>query len=184
MIKKILLTAVLTVMLSCLLLIVVSAEVTTYDDAPVRTKYQASSNDIVEFYDGFTCPVSYVFKDVSYIDRVYSGDSSFQNYFDFEYINGKTGKGYTFEDVKGFDIPEGITSVGIYAGRNMKTLKWISFPKTITSLAGAIFQSNTGLEECTFEFDETTPITKFPGYMFYDCKSLKAFSMPPFAISE
>ena len=176
--KRFLFLIVMTVILCCVFALTVSA-VTTYDDAPVRTKYQALDEDIVEFYDGFTCPVSYVFKDTDWIDRPYGSDKySFNKYFDFEYINGKTGKSYTFEDVRGFDIPEGIKSVAIYAGREMNTVKWISFPGSITSLAGAIFQGNTGLEECVFEFDENHSITKFPGYTFYGCKSLKAFSMP------
>ena len=176
--KKKLFVLLLTVAIACIFAISVSA-ITTYDDAPVRTKYTSIEDDIVEFYDGFKCPVSYVFKDTDFVDRSYNkSGGSFQNYFDFEYINGKTGKNYTFEDVKGFDIPEGINSIGIYAGRELNTLKWISIPKTATKLSGAIFQGNTGLEECYFEFDENTPLTKFPGYTFYGCKSLKAFSMP------
>lgn len=176
--KRVLFIIAMAVMVCCFFALTVSA-VTTYDDAPVRTKYQALDEDIVEFYDGFTCPVSYVFKDTDWIDRPYGSDKyTFNKYFDFEYINGKTGKTYTFEDVRGFDIPEGIKSVAIYAGREMNTVKWISFPGSITSLAGAIFQGNSGLEECVFEFDENHPITKFPGYTFYGCKSLKAFSMP------
>ena len=176
--KKKLFVLLLTVAIACIFAISVSA-ITTYDDAPVRTKYTSIEDDIVEFYDGFKCPVSYVFKDKDFIDRPYGSDqSSFQHYFDFEYINGKTGKNYTFADVKGFDIPEGVYYVSIYAGRSLTTLKWITFPGTITKLDGAIFQSNTGLEECTFEFTESTPMTVFPGYTFFGCKSLKAFSMP------
>ena len=181
--KKFLFVLTLAVVLTCFMAIMVSAEVITFDDAPERTKYQATVDgeivDIVELTDGSKYPVSYVFKDSSIIDRSYERDGgTFQNYFDFEYLNSKTGKEYTFADVVGFDIPEGITYVGIYAGRSMTTLKWISFPKTITKLDGAIFQGNKVLEECTFEFTEETPLTVFPGYTFYDCKSLKAFSMP------
>ena len=176
--KKFLFTLMLVALVSCLFALTVGA-VTTYDDAPVRTKYQAKADDIVEFYDGFTCPVSYVFKDTDWIDRPYGNDKySFDKYFEFDYINEKAGKSYTFADVKGFDIPEGIKSVAIYAGRELNTLKWISFPGTITKLDGAIFQSNSGLEECEFEFDENTPLTVFPGYTFFHCTSLKSFSMP------
>ena len=142
--KKKLFVLLLTVAIACIFAISVSA-ITTYDDAPVRTKYTSIEDDIVEFYDGFKCPVSYVFKDTDFVDRSYNkSGGSFQNYFDFEYINGKTGKNYTFEDVKGFDIPEGINSIGIYAGRELNTLKWISIPKTATKLSGAIFQSPWG----------------------------------------
>ncbi|MBO5262417.1 MAG: leucine-rich repeat protein [Clostridia bacterium] len=175
--KKVLLTLALAMLLSCVFVISVSA-LTTYTDAPQRTKYQASDDDIVEFYDGFTCPVSYVFKDTDYIDKPYNESSSFHNYFDFEYIKGKTGKTYTFDDVKGFDIPEGVKSVCIYAGRDLTTLKWISFPKTITYLENAIFQNAKGLEECVFEHTEESALTTFPAYMFYGCSNLKAFSMP------
>lgn len=176
--KKILLTLALAFILSLLLTISISA-VTTYDDAPVRTKYQALEEDIVEFYDGFTCPVSYVFKDTDTIDRAYGNEGySIHLYFEFDYINEKTGKEYTFEDVRGFDIPEGIKSIGIYAGRSLKTVKWISIPKTALNLANAIFQSASGLEECTFEHPADSTLTTFPSYTFFGCSSLKAFSMP------
>ena len=125
--KKFLFLVATVALVACFFAITVSA-VTTYDDAPVRTKYQALEEDIVEFYDGFTCPVSYVFKDVTAIDRPYGSDKyTFNKYFEFDYINEKTGKSYTFEDVRGFDIPEGVKSVAIYAGREMNTIKWISF---------------------------------------------------------
>ena len=181
--KKFLFALVFACLAVCFMAFAVSAEIITYDDAPVRTKYQATVNgeivDIVEFTDGAKYPVSYVLKDTSIIDRCYEkSGSSIQNYFDFEYLNGKTGKNYTFEDVVGFDIPEGITYVGKYAGRSMTTLKWISFPKTVTKMDGAIFQGNSVLEECTFEHTKDSAITVFPGYTFYACSSLKAFSMP------
>ena len=184
--KKLFLMLSIVAVLSCLFVISASAAVTTYDDAPERTKYQMKDDEIIEFYDGFTCPVYYVFNDVTFVDRCYqsSGDS-FSSHMNFTYINGKraaeTGNpdfAYTFADVKGFDIPSGITSVKIYAGRSLTTLKWITFPSTITSLDNAIFQGATGLEECVMKFDENNPMTKFPTYMFYGCTNLKAFSMP------
>lgn len=174
--KKILLIFALTLVLTLAFVISASAADT---EPPVRTKYQALEEDIVEFYDGFTCPVSYVFKDTDWIDKPYGSDkSSFQNYFEFDYVNELRGKIYTFADVKGFDIPEGIKSVSIYAGRDLTTLKWISFPKTVTTMGNAIFQNATGLEECTMEHGADSTLTAFPAYMFYGCTNLKAFSMP------
>ena len=181
--RKIFLMLTMALMLSLFFVISVSAEVTIYDDAPERTKYQCIDDEIVEFYDGFKCPVSYVFTDTS---TVGTGDynTRFEYYMDFTYVNGKLGKTeedgnlYTYADVKGFDIPTGITHVAKYAGISGATLKWITFPDTITSLSNAIFQSATGLEECTFKFSENNPMRRFPSYMFFGCKNLKAFSMP------
>ena len=181
--KKLLFALLLAVVLTCVFAVSVSAEVTTYDDAPVRTKYQCIDGEIIEFYDGFKCPVSYVFKDTS---TVGTGDynTKFADYMDFSYINGKLGRTeeagnlYTYADVKGFDIPTGITHVAKYAGKEGTTLKWITFPDTISSLSNAIFQSATGLEECTLKFSENNTMRVFPSYMFFGCKNLKAFSMP------
>ena len=181
--NKIFLLLTLVLTLSLMLVISVSAEVTTYDDAPQRTKIQIKTDEIIEFYDGFKCPAGYVFKDSSTIGN---GDynTKFEDYMDFTYINGKLGKTeeagnlYTYADVKGFDIPTGITHVAKYAGKEGTTLKWVTFPDTITSLSNAIFQSATGLEECTFKFSENNPMRVFPSYMFFGCKNLKAFSMP------
>ena len=173
----------LVLMLSLMLVISVSAEVTTYDDAPQRTKIQIKTDEIIEFYDGFKCPAGYVFKDLSTIGTGNS-NTKFENYMDFTYINGKLGKTeeagnlYTYADVKGFDIPTGITHVAKYAGMSGTTLKWVTFPDTISSLSNAIFQNATGLEECTFKFSENNTMKVFPSYMFFGCKNLKAFSMP------
>ncbi|MBO5286488.1 MAG: leucine-rich repeat protein [Clostridia bacterium] len=172
--KKIILALTLVLMLSLMLVVSVNAEVTTYDDAPERNNIQIKVDEIIEFKDGFKCPSAYVFNDVKSI-----GDSgSFEGVMNFEYINGKTQKGYTYADVKGFDIPTGFTSIGKYAGSDDKAPTWITFPNTITYLANAIFQGATALEECILKFDENHPMKNFPAYMFYGCKNLKAFSMP------
>ena len=97
--KKFVLMLALIAVLSCLFVITVSAEVITYNDAPSRTKIQISTDDIIEFYDGFTCPSAYVFKDVSTIGGGKYNKESFSSYMDFEYVNGKTGKGYTIRFV-------------------------------------------------------------------------------------
>lgn len=169
----------------CLFALSASAAVTTYDDAPVRTKYQVSTNDVIEFYDGFICPTGYVFKDQSTVPAgSYNNPATLPGSLDFEYINKKRKAedenfaGYTFADVKSIDLPQGITFVGLYACKDVTTLKRISFPDSVTSLGGAMFQNATGLEECIFEHNENSALTVFPGYTFYGCKNLKAFSMP------
>lgn len=183
MTKKIFLILTMILIMSCLFVVTSNAEVTTYDDAPTRTNYQCIDAEIIEFYDGFTCPVSYVFKDTSTIGTG-NYNTKFENFMDFTYINEKLGKTeadgnlYTYADVKGFDIPTGITHVAKYAGLDGKTLKWITFPSTITSLSNAIFQNATALEECTLKFTKDNPMRVFPSYMFFGCKNLKAFSMP------
>ena len=181
--KKLFLAFVVATMLACLFVVGISAADIDYSDAPVKTKIQFKADEIIEFYDGFKCPAFYVFKDVSSIG---SGNYStkFEDYMDFTYINGKLGKTeaagnlYTYADVKGFDIPTGITHVALYAGKDGTTLKWITFPDTISSLSNAIFQNATGLEECTLKFSENNTMRVFPSYMFFGCKNLKAFSMP------
>ncbi|MBR2944814.1 MAG: leucine-rich repeat protein, partial [Clostridia bacterium] len=181
--KKLLLSFIIGMMLVCLFAIVVFATDIDYSDAPEKTKIQFKADEIIEFYDGFKCPAFYVFKDVSSIgEKDYN--TKFESFMDFTYINGKLGKTeeagnlYTYADVKGFDIPTGITHVAKYAGANGTTLKWITFPDTISSLSNAIFQNATGLEECTLKFSENNTMRVFPSYMFFGCKNLKAFSMP------
>ncbi len=177
--KKLLLALTMIFVLSCLFVVSASAAVTTYDDAPVRTKYTVSVDDVVVFNDGFTCPSAYVFKDQQTIPAGgYNQPATFPKCVDFEYINSKTGKSYTVEDIVEFDIPQGITFVGLYAFLDNKHIKKVTFPDSITSLGNAIFQNATGLEECTFEFSKDNPMRAFPSYMFFGCKNLKAFSMP------
>ena len=89
----------------------VGAQVTTYDDAPERTKIQVSVDDVIVFDDGFTCPAGYVFKDQTRIEN----NNSFASACDFEYINKKTEKNYTFDNVVALDIPQGVTYIGLYA---------------------------------------------------------------------
>ena len=177
--KKIILTLAILSALVCLLAFSVSAEVTTYTDAPQRTKYTVSTDDVVVFKDGFTCPSGYIFKDQQTIPAGgYNRPATFPSCVDFEYINGKTEKVYTVEDIVAFDIPQGITFVGLYAFKDNTHIKRVSFPDSVTSLGNAIFQNATGLEECIFEHGEDSDLKTFPGYMFAACPNLKAFSMP------
>ena len=155
-----------------------SAEVTTYDDAPAKSKgIQVSTNDLVVFYDGFTCPSAYIFKDIVKMTNG-NASSALSSDLDFTYINGKTGKTYTIADIKELDVPEGITHIGGRVFQANTTIKKVSFPKTVETSGVAIFQGATGLEECVFEHGENDNFKSFPGYAFYNCSSLKAFSMP------
>ena len=182
--KKLTLILMLSLILSCLFVISVSAQVTTYDDAPERVKLTVSTDDVVVFSDGFTCPTCYVFQDYTQVNPNNSNGGRFADYFDFTYINGKrlaedpTHSGYTFADIERLDLPQGLTYVGLYSGKELTTLKSISFPNTITGLGNAIFENATGLEECVFEWGEGEGPEYLPAYMFFGCSSLKAFSMP------
>ena len=175
--KKIFLMIAIISMLACLFAFSVSAEVTTYDDAPVRTNYQALAEDVVVFDDGFSCPTSYVFKDQK---EVYNGghkNPTLDDCFDFSYINSKTGKTYAFSNIVELDVPQGITYVGTYAAMGLNNLKRVTFPDSVTSFGQCVFQQATGLEECVFEHTENSNLTTFPNYFFYGTP-LKAFSMP------
>ena len=171
--KKIFLMIAIISMLACLFAVSVSAEVTTYDDAPVRTKYQALAEDVVVFDDGFSCPTSYVFKDQNEIN----GNGSLSWAFDFAYINGKTGKSYEFKNLVEIDIPEGVTFIGAYAATKIETIKKISIPKTVTSMGQCVFQQTKNLEECTFEHTADSNLKTLNGWMFYGT-ALKAISLP------
>lgn len=173
--KKILLMLTMVLMLSCLLVVSANAAVTTYDDAPTRTNIQVSTDDIVVFDDGFTCPTGYVFKDQATVNGGKAGDMQYA--FDFTYINDKTGKTYSFANIVELDIPQGITYLGDRLLQDVKTIKKLSIPNTVTGFGVAFCQGATNLEECTFEHDENSNLTSFPTYIFYKT-SLKAFSMP------
>ena len=175
--NKIFLILTMILMLSCLFVISASAEVTTYDDAPARTKIQVSTDDLIVFDDGFTCPTGYVFKDQSKVDDSHSA-TTLPWALDFEYINSKTGKEYKFENIVSIDIPQGVTYVGKYACKDANNLVRVTFPDSVTGMGAAIFQNAKGLEECVFEHNENSDFKTFPGYMFYGCSNLTAFSMP------
>ena len=92
--KKIFLMLTLVLMLSCLFVITVNAELTTYDDAPSKTNIQVKLDDVVVFDDGFSCPSAYIFKDS---DKTQDGSYwklNIPNSMDFSFINSKTEKTY------------------------------------------------------------------------------------------
>ena len=175
--KKIILMLTLVLMLSCLLVITANAEFVTYDDAPTKTNIEVRNDDVVVFDDGFSCPSAYIFKD-SKTTPDGSWSLAFNNATDFSYINGKTGKAYTFANVVELDIPQGITYVGKYSAYKSTTLKKVSFPDSVTTLGVCIFEGATGLEECVFEHNENSDLTTIPAYMFSSNTNLKALSLP------
>ena len=175
--KKLLLALTMIFVLSCLFVVSASAAVTTYDDAPARTKITVSTDDLIVFDDGFTCPTGYVFKDQSTVSDSHSS-TTLPWALDFTYVNSKTGKEYNFENIVSIDIPQGVTYVGKYACKDAKNLVRVTFPDSVTGMGAAIFQSATGLKECVFEHNESSNLKTFPGYMFYGCSNLTAFNMP------
>ncbi|MBE6674705.1 MAG: leucine-rich repeat domain-containing protein [Ruminococcaceae bacterium] len=173
--KKIILVLSLALILSCLFVVSVSAEVTTYDDAPAKTKIQVSTDDVVVFDDGFCCPTGYIFKDISAINGERAG--LMNDALDFSYINEKTGKTYAFANIVEMDIPQGVTYIGGRAFQDVKTIQKVSIPDTVTGIGVAMFQGAINLTECTFEHNENSNFTSFPTYIFYNT-ALTAFSMP------
>ncbi|MBQ7907662.1 MAG: leucine-rich repeat protein, partial [Clostridia bacterium] len=174
--NKILLFVALVSLLVCAFAFTISAEEYDYFDtslAPTRTNYQVLESDIIEFDDGFKCLVAYVFKDTNTITQ----SGKFAGVLDFELINELATKEYTFENVVGFDIPEGVTTLEKYAGQNT-TIKWVTVPKTAVNLANAIFQYATSMEYCGFEHTEDSTLNTLPPYTFAGCTALKSFSMP------
>ena len=173
--KKILFALTLMAMLVCVLAISVSAEAKIYDDAPERVKLEVRTDDIIKFDDGFEFLSAYVFRDVT---DLYQNSDKLAKFLDFEYVNKKAGKEYTAANIVEVDVPQGVTTVGKYIFGDNAVIKRVTFPNSITNFANATFQNSSGLEECVLEHDESSQITKFPGYMFYNCPNLKAFSMP------
>ena len=186
--KKLFLVLSLVVVLVCCLAISASAltiktvegkvlEVTTYNDAPVKTNIIVSTDDLVVFNDDFVCPTGYVFKDVKEIANGGHNSPTVQSAFDFTYIKEKTGKEYKFSDIVSLDLPQGLTYVGGYAMHKVG-LKRVTFPNSVTGLGMAVFQDCSGLLECVFEHDEKSNLTTLPGWFFANCTSLRAICLP------
>lgn len=169
--KKIFLALAISLLLVCLFAISVSAEVTVYNDAPARTNIEVSTDDVVVFSDGFCCPSGYVFKDSTYLNQK-------ANMFDFSYINDKTGKTYTYDDIVELDIPQGVTSTAGYAFAGHKALRRVSLPSSLTSIGGSFFENVKTLEECVFEHNEKSGLETISNWMFANCTSLKAICFP------
>ena len=176
--KRIFLITVMVAVLVCIFAISASAEVVTYDDAPAKEKLTVSTDDVVVFDDGFTCPSAYIFKDT---DTVASGDhtgkNGLQNSVDFSYINEKTGETYDVSRIVELDIPEGITTLNKYAFTRL-TVKRISIPKTVTSIGGCCFEKCKSLEQCVFEHTAESELQSLPSWIFQECISLTAFCFP------
>lgn len=105
--KKIFLITVMAAMLVCIFAISASAEVVTYGDAPTKDNLTASTDDVVVFDDGFTCPSAYIFKDtVTVAEGSHTGENGLKNSVDFSYINEKTGKIYDISRIVELIFPK------------------------------------------------------------------------------
>ena len=176
--KKIFLVLALAFVLCCIFVISANAQVTTYDDAPVKTKIQVSTDDVVVFDDGFCCPSGYIFKDNESIQNGSHSTPGLAYALDFAFVNGKTGKTYGIDNIVELDFPEGIETIGTFVAYNRKSLKKVTIPYSVKSIGSVGFQNATSLEECVFEGGGNPELTVIGGYMFGGCSSLKAFSMP------
>ena len=176
--KKIFLALSVIAVFACIFAISVSAAVTTYDDAPAKEKLTVSTDDVVVFDDGFTCPSAYIFKDTDTVSAGdHTGKNGLQKDVDFSYINEKTGKSYDVSKIVELDIPEGMKTLNGY-GFTRLTIKRISIPKTVTTIGGCCFEKCASLEECVFEHTEDSELSSLPAWIFQGCTSLKAFSFP------
>ncbi|MBO4982967.1 MAG: leucine-rich repeat domain-containing protein [Clostridia bacterium] len=176
--KRIFLMTVMVAVLVYIFVISASAEVVTYDDAPAKDKLTASTDDVVVFDDGFTCPSAYIFKDT---DTVAGGDHTGKNGLqysvDFTYINKKTGETYDISRIVEIDIPEGIKTLNGYAFTRL-TIKRVSIPKTVTGIGGCCFEKCSSLEQCVFEHTKDSELQSLPAWIFQGCTSLTAFCFP------
>ena len=180
--KKILLALTLAFVLSLILVVSVNAEVTIYDDFDVNDleNIEYRTNDVIVFDDGFSCPSVYVFKDTKTVNKGDWGQSNgLKNVLDFTYINSKIApdKEYGFDDIDSIDIPQGVTSIGMWACNGMTTIRIISIPDTVTTIDSGAFQNASGLEYCIMEHSGTSALTTLSGSLFSG-SGLKAFSMP------
>lgn len=176
--KKLFTSLFISVVFICLLAFNASAEITVYDDAPTKLNITVTTDDIVVFNDGFSCPTGYISSDVTETSNGWNGHSTVGELFDFSYIREKTGKNYGFGDIVSVDIPQGVTYIGGYGIQGASNIEKISFPNTITGLGGWLLMGCTSLEECVFEHGENDNLTTIGPEFFANCSSLRAISFP------
>ena len=180
--KKLLLILSMVIMVACLFVITASAltitdidgvdrEVKIYDDAPSRTNITVSTSDVIVFDDGFATLSAYVVKDSTTFGLK-------GNAYDFSFINGKTGKTYAYENIVELDIPQGVTEISTSAFASNKVIERASFPDSVTTLGGTIFEFCDSLRQCTFEHEENDGLTVIPNWLFANCISLEAICFP------
>ena len=186
--KKLFFIITLVAVFACVFAISVSAatkttmdgtvrEITTYTDAPAKTNFVTSTNDVVVFDDGFVCPSAYIFVD-SKSTTAGAWSIGLEKSMNFEFVNGKRGKTYTFANILELDIPQGITTIGAYAAYGTKTLKRLTIPDSVTSVGQSFLEGSTSIEECVFEHNAKSTLDYIYGYSFFRCTSLKAISLP------
>ncbi len=188
--KKLLFGFSLVALIVCLFAISVSASasVTTYDDAPTRETLQMNNDEYVVFSDGFCCPSYYIIPDQTRLEKT-----------DYSYINGKTGKTYTDDDVVEMHVPTGITDmyrrfgdwkifnnctiVGVpstatvasqFGGKSIVTKVYL--PDEHTSIPEWGFSGTATLEEIVIS--ENSKLEVICGGAFNGCNSLKYLYLP------
>ena len=186
--KKLFLVLTLAFILSCLFVISVSAEVTTYNDAPQRTVLEMNDDEYVVFSDGFSCPSYYIIPDQTKLEST-----------DYTYINGKTGKTYTDADVVEMHVPTGITDMNkrfgawkIFTNCTVVGVPSTATPKDqfgstsivtkvyladeITEIPEWAFSATSTLEEIIIS--ENSKLEVIYGGAFNGCQSLKYLYLP------
>ena len=127
--KKLIFFVLVISIFACMLAFSVSAEVTIYDDAPAKSNITVTTDDIVVFSDGFSCPTGYISSNKTVTTNGWSGALTVKELFDFSYIREKTGKNYGFGDIVSVDIPQGVTYIGGYGIAGATNLKKNILPR-------------------------------------------------------
>ena len=186
--KRVLLVALMVVAFACLFAISVSAEITTYDDAPERTVIQMNDDEYVVFNDGFSCPSYYIIPDQTQLKDT-----------DYSYLEKKTGKTYTDADVVEMHVPTGIvdmykrfgewkkfencTVVGVPSTAtpdgqfgSKSTVTKVYLPDELTSIPMWCFAGSTTLEEIIIS--KNSKLETICGGAFQNCNSLRYLYLP------
>ena len=186
--KKIFLVLAIMAMLVCAFAISVSASITTYDDAPTRTILEMNNDEYVVFDDGFSCPSYYIIPDQEQLINT-----------DYSYINQKTGRTYTDDNVVEMHVPTGIkdmnkrfgawkiftncTVVGVPSTATPKdqfgstsTVTKVYLADGITEIPEWAFSATSTLEEIVIS--ENSNLKVIYGGAFNGCQSLKYLYLP------
>ena len=73
-----------------------------------------------------------------------------------------------------YDIPNSVTSIGLYAFEYCKSLTSVTIPNSVKSIGGYVFCECTSLTSVTIP----NSVKSIGGYTFYDCTSLTSVTIP------
>ena len=73
-----------------------------------------------------------------------------------------------------FNIPSGVTSIGLYAFQDCVELTSINIPNSVSTIYGYAFQQCSKLTSITIG----SGVTSIGGYAFYNCKSVTNINIP------